>query len=129
MICSAPSELKLASPCMTSAFPLELEQKVLHLCRMMADPQRLKMLTMLSREPELHVSALCQRLRQSQPAVSHHLALMKDAGLLEMRREGKHNFYFIPQHVQQLIQQLFEAVGGTNLATRAEEIPATAPNA
>jgi DNA-binding transcriptional ArsR family regulator len=123
MICSAPATNSLASPAMSSAFPIELEQKVLHLCRMMADPQRLKILTMLCREPELHVSALCQRLQQSQPAVSHHLALMKDMGLLEMRREGKHNFYFIPSHVHQLVQQLFAAVDDTALTPASSAIP------
>ena len=40
---------------------------------------------------------------------------MKDMGLLEMRREGKHNFYFIPSHAHQLIQQLFAVVDDTNL--------------
>ena len=43
-----------------------------------------------------YVTDLCQRLwRRSQPAVSHHLALLRVSGLIEARREGKHNFYCV----------------------------------
>jgi ArsR family transcriptional regulator, arsenate/arsenite/antimonite-responsive transcriptional repressor len=34
-------------------------------------------------------------LGQSQPAVSHHLGLLRMAGLIEPRRAGKHNFYHL----------------------------------
>jgi len=63
------------------------------LCKLLADETRLRILYFLTQAPELHVRALCDRLGESQPAVSHHLALMRVAGLLDRRREGKHNFY------------------------------------
>jgi DNA-binding transcriptional ArsR family regulator len=34
-------------------------------------------------------------LDQSQPLVSHHLALLRDAGLLRMRSEGTRTYYSI----------------------------------
>jgi ArsR family transcriptional regulator len=63
------------------------------LCKLLADETRLRILYFLTQFPELHVRALCDRLGESQPAVSHHLALMRVAGLIDRRREGKHNFY------------------------------------
>jgi DNA-binding transcriptional ArsR family regulator len=36
----------------------------------------------------MHVRALCEILHQSQPAVSHHLALLRMAGLIDRRRVG-----------------------------------------
>ena len=33
------------------------------------------------------------RLSQSQPAVSHHLALLRHGGIIAPRRQGKNNFY------------------------------------
>ncbi len=96
---------------MSSAFPLELEQKVLQLCRMMADPQRLKILTMLCREPELHVSALCQRLQQSQPAVSHHLRTLRNLHLVRVRRDGRTSFYALEdEHIERLLHEGIEHV-------------------
>ena len=61
--------------------------------KLLADDSRLRILLTLSREGEMHVSALCQMLGQSQPAVSHHLTLLRMAGLVGFRRAGKFNFY------------------------------------
>ena len=66
----------------------------------------------LSPNGELHVTDLCQRLGQSQPAVSHHLALLRVSGLIESRREGKHNFYCVrTDHFGELLLSLFSAAG------------------
>jgi ArsR family transcriptional regulator len=61
--------------------------------RLLSDETRLRILLYLSQAGELHVTDLCNRLGQGQPAVSHHLALLRVSGLIEPRREGKHNFY------------------------------------
>lgn len=63
--------------------------------KLLSDETRLRVLVLLAQGGELHVTELCERLGQSQPAVSHHLALMRVAGLIEARRSGKHNFYHV----------------------------------
>jgi ArsR family transcriptional regulator len=63
--------------------------------KLLSDETRLRILTFLAQNNELHVTDLCERLGQSQPAVSHHLALLRVSGLIEPRREGKHNFYSV----------------------------------
>jgi ArsR family transcriptional regulator len=68
-------------------------QNLTQVFKLLADESRLKILLTLSREGEMHVSALCEMLGQSQPAVSHHLTLLRMAGLVGFRREGKFNFY------------------------------------
>ena len=57
-----------------------------------SDPTRISVLLMLA-EGERHVGALCAALDQSQPAVSHHLALLRHGGIIARRRQGKNNFY------------------------------------
>jgi ArsR family transcriptional regulator len=58
------------------------------------------------------VTDLCNRLGQSQPAVSHHLALLRVSGLIESRREGKHNFYSVRRdYFGELMVDLFSATG------------------
>ena len=68
-------------------------RRVADLLKQVSDPTRLQVLMLLS-EKERNVSELCADLgTQSQPAVSHHLALLRHGRLIEPRRAGKHNFY------------------------------------
>jgi DNA-binding transcriptional ArsR family regulator len=68
-------------------------RRVADLLKQVSDPTRLQVLMLLS-EKERNVSQLCSDLgTQSQPAVSHHLALLRHGRLIEPRRSGKHNFY------------------------------------
>ena len=91
--------------------PDALEQDLVQVFKLLSDETRLRILLYLAREGELHVTALCKRLGQSQPAVSHHLALLRNAGIIEPRRDGKHNFYSIrQQRFVGLISEFFASV-------------------
>jgi|SRR5262245_49426052 ArsR family transcriptional regulator len=80
--------------------------------KLLSDETRLRILFYLAQNNELHVTDLCNRLGQSQPAVSHHLALLRVSGLIESRREGKHNFYSVrTDHFGELLVNLFSATG------------------
>src|SRR5919112_2053396 len=80
--------------------------------KLLSDETRLRILLFLAQNNELHVTDLCARLGQSQPAVSHHLALLRVSGLIESRREGKHNFYSVrADHFGDLLVDLFSATG------------------
>jgi ArsR family transcriptional regulator len=80
--------------------------------KLMSDETRLRILLYLAQSGELHVTDLCNRLGQSQPAVSHHLALLRVSGLIESRREGKHNFYSVRRdYFGELLVDLFSATG------------------
>jgi ArsR family transcriptional regulator len=80
--------------------------------KLLADKSRLKILLALAQEGELHVTALCELLHQSQPAVSHHLTLLRMAGLVGYRRDGKHNFYRVDSAlVRDLLEQFFSDSG------------------
>lgn len=46
----------------------------------------------------------------SRPAISHHLKILKDAGLLKMRREGTRNYYYFDADMIAL-QNLIEMLG------------------
>jgi DNA-binding transcriptional ArsR family regulator len=62
------------------------------LLKHVSDPTRLQVILILA-DGEQHVGALCSQLSQSQPAVSHHLALLRHGGIIAPRRQGKNNFY------------------------------------
>ena len=66
------------------------------LLKHVSDPTRLQVILILA-EGERHVGALCSQLSQSQPAVSHHLALLRHGGIIAPRRQGKNNFYSLTE--------------------------------
>ena len=79
------------------------------LFKLLADATRLRIIGFLLEEEEFHVRALCELLGQSQPAVSHHLSLLRSAGLIDSRRQGKHNFYrLLPDGFQEVLELVAE---------------------
>ncbi len=61
-------------------------------CKTLSDANRLLILTELAKN-ELSVSELTRRLGLQQSNVSKHLALMRDNGLVNARREGSTIYY------------------------------------
>jgi len=78
--------------------------------KLFADESRLRILQYLSIHREVNVRTLCSNLQQTQPAVSHHLGLLRTAGLVVMRREGKHNYYKVAEEKVFRINTLLSGV-------------------
>jgi DNA-binding transcriptional ArsR family regulator len=57
-----------------------------------SDPKRRSILDELAKG-ERTVTDLCALFDVSQPAVSQHLEILRDAGLVSVRREGRFRFY------------------------------------
>ena len=69
----------------------------------LADPSRRAIFESLTRG-EASVKDLTARFDISQPAVSQHLAALKEAGLVQGRREGRNVFYRVePRGMKPLI--------------------------
>ncbi|MCC6300883.1 MAG: winged helix-turn-helix transcriptional regulator, partial [Anaerolineales bacterium] len=45
----------------------------------------------------LSVGEIVEKIGYSQPTISHHLAILRDAGLVDIRAEGKQTFYSLNQ--------------------------------
>lgn len=63
------------------------------LFRALADPTRRAIFEQLCSRGEQTVGALTEQARVSQPAVSKHLAILKQAGLVHDRHEGRQTHY------------------------------------
>lgn len=48
----------------------------------------------------VRVGEITARTHLSRPAVSHHLRILRDAGLLNVRREGTKNYYYFDADAQ-----------------------------
>ena len=71
--------------------------------KLFVDELRIRILHVLLESDEMHVKALSRWLRMSQPAVSRHLALLRHAGVLTLRKGGKYNFYSISENFRELL--------------------------
>jgi DNA-binding transcriptional ArsR family regulator len=80
------------------------------LLKHVSDPTRLQVIMILS-DGERHVGALCAQLSQSQPAVSHHLALLRHGGIIAPRRQGKNNFYSLTETGTDLAKVVKSLIG------------------
>jgi ArsR family transcriptional regulator len=86
-----------------SVAPSVLERQS-NLMKALGDETRLKMLWLLGLR-EMCVCELTVALSMTQPTVSHHLNILKNAGLLKDRKEGTWTFYRAASH--KVIKQIF----------------------
>jgi DNA-binding transcriptional ArsR family regulator len=80
------------------------------LLKALGNEQRLLILCNLLEQP-LSVGELNQRVKLSQSALSQHLALLREAGLVHTRREAQSIYYSLPAgpvtRVMALLQELY----------------------
>lgn len=96
----------------------------------LADKTRLRILLMLSKQ-EMAVCELISELGLSQPAVSHHLKLLRHAGLVQDLREGKWIYYTINRDcftnyassLKQLLEQVEQNLAGGTLPSPIRNQP------
>jgi DNA-binding transcriptional ArsR family regulator len=70
----------------------------------LGDEQRQRILLTFERGERLNVTQLAEASTLSRPTVSHHLKVLREAGVLESRKEGKEVFYWIAKtHVQDVL--------------------------
>jgi ArsR family transcriptional regulator len=75
-----------------SSIRQELLQLHASVCKGLADPKRLLIINAL-RHGEQAVTELCGLLELPQANVSHHLAILRDKGLVRSRRDGQFVYY------------------------------------
>jgi ArsR family transcriptional regulator len=68
-------------------------KKIADRFKMLSDATRITIMAFLKAKPASNVKSICGEVKQSQPATSHHLALLRNSGLIDYRRDGKNNFY------------------------------------
>ena len=61
-----------------------------------ADDTRQKIMNLVCCN-SLSVNEIVEKLHVTQPTVSHHLAILREAGLVDVREEGKQTFYTLNQ--------------------------------
>jgi ArsR family transcriptional regulator len=69
----------------------------------LGDPIRLRLMSMIASQPEACVCDLTGAFEVSGPTISHHLRVLREAGLVDCQRRGTWVYYWVrPEAVRQL---------------------------
>ena len=98
--CCAPGSPPLSAPTIAT---LARRFKAL------ADPARIGIVNRLAGAGEVCVCAFVDELGLAQPTVSHHLRILRDAGLVDVERRGTWAYYRL---VPEAVASLAFALGG-----------------
>lgn len=91
----------------------------------LSDEIRRRILCLLLKEGELCVCELFQALDLPQPKVSRHLGVMRDAGVLSVRREGTWVYYRLDAQLPLWAYKVVESMAqGTCFAEDAQRLEA-----
>jgi ArsR family transcriptional regulator, arsenate/arsenite/antimonite-responsive transcriptional repressor len=77
--------------------------------RALADPTRVAIVNRLAGAEEVCVCDLTEAFELSQPTISHHLRILREAGLVEASRRGTWAYYRL---VPETVDALRTALGG-----------------
>ncbi len=87
----------------------------------LADPTRRRVFEKLNSGPK-SVGAIARGLPVSRPAVSQHLRVLKEAGLVTDRPEGTRRVYFIDPHGLGVLRKWLDQFWDEALHAYAEEV-------
>ncbi len=86
----------------------QAEETWMRVLRALADPTRYRKVVELAAADELSCGQVGERFPLAQPTISHHIKILTDAGLLQVRRQGQHSFISLRREV---LQQALAGVG------------------
>jgi ArsR family transcriptional regulator len=84
----------------------------------LADPTRLRCLLLLVAEGELCVCELTHALDESQPKISRHLAMLREAGIVSDRREGLWIHYRLNPGLPSWAREILSTASQANATTK-----------
>ncbi len=81
------------------------------LLKALADPTRLRILNLLSRhEGEVCVFEIVESFTLEQPTISHHLRILRDAGLVDCRKKGLWAYYYVRREALKRAQEIINSL-------------------
>jgi DNA-binding transcriptional ArsR family regulator len=113
MFLAEPSHLLSSHPPALSQSEEREKKKFLLLAetfQVLGDPTRVQIVWLLA-QAEHRVGELAEKLSMSQPAVSHHLRVLRQLKLVKFRKTGRISFYALDDlHIERLLLEGLEHV-------------------
>jgi len=95
-------------PLLQGAIEADDAERLAAALRVIADPARLRLLSLIQAQPD-HEACVCnltEPLGLTQPTVSHHLKVLREAGLVEREQRGSWAYYRTASDQLNLLQSL-----------------------
>ena len=87
----------------TPPMPREAAEDLADAFKALADPTRVAIVNRLSTASAVCVCDLTAAVGLSQPTISHHLRILRDAGLIDVERRGTWAYYrLVPEAIERL---------------------------
>jgi len=87
------------------------DKQLTQIARALADPMRLSLFRTIAEHGELSCGELAERFPIAQSTVSHHLNVLMNAGLVEMRKHGQHHLFRVRREpLQTFCQQILQVL-------------------
>lgn len=92
--------------------PSDRAEEIADVMKALADPTRLQMVLALrdAKEPAC-ICDFTATFSLSQPTVSHHMAKLREAGLVEATRRGIWAYYRLKPHLPERVRKIIDAIG------------------
>lgn len=100
-------------------------REIMRALKALSDPTRLRIFLLLTQR-DLCVCELMFVLDMPQSRISHQLRLLRDAELVEDKRDGRWIIYTIPQMIKENLAPLLQKFAGRELAESESVIKDTA---
>jgi ArsR family transcriptional regulator len=109
-----PDQAPLAccAPLAVRALTTEEASTVAPLFKALGDPVRLRLMSMIASTAEACVCDLTEAFEVSGPTISHHLKVLREAGLVDCERRGTWVWYWVRPQALESLGTLLGPVGG-----------------
>jgi ArsR family transcriptional regulator, arsenate/arsenite/antimonite-responsive transcriptional repressor len=68
--------------------------KMIRLLTALGEPARLEIIDHLAKQEQMNVGELTSKFHLSRPTISHHLKILKDAGVVQSEKRGQETYYW-----------------------------------
>ena len=113
----AGDEAECCAPAVAPPLSAEEAERHAAVLKALADPHRLRMLALIAAQPEDCALCACDVegcFELSQPTVSHHLKVLREAGLISVSKQGLWHYYAAVPEALAPVRELLGALGGAS---------------
>jgi ArsR family transcriptional regulator len=69
--------------------------KISKLAKALADETRCKIFELIAKSKEISCKEITEKIGLRQPTISHHLKILTESGLVDVRREGQFHYFSV----------------------------------